>query len=240
MFRKKSHADSSDSPRPEKFTPVRKGQGGEVIPTLEARRFIWTSRAYSMGLFISIVFNVVLVAVIFTLVPLKKVEPYILTAFDAKDQKVRVYPIKTGTQGHELMTFKLVRNYVRAREEIHPSNEEMGQRWGRDMLRMSTLEEYRRFRAEKETFLAEARRGGLTRLIDINSVEKFRSNVFLVEFTVKDFRVSTTPVASSRWRATIQFRYNTQEMPLNENMANDFINPIGFTVERYSLARLSG
>jgi len=202
------------------------------VPALEARRFIWTTRAFAIAFYVSMFLNLVLASVIYTLVPLKRVEPMLLTFSDKSDQIVRIEPFSRGTTGFEIMQEKMLRDYVEFREEIEPSNEEMALRWGKAMRYMSTDNVYRDFTRQKQPLLEQARQRDIIREIKIYNVQDLNRRTVLVDFVAVDYDAARQPISEKRWRATVQYGFFADEVVLEDR----FINPIGFKVTRYALA----
>ncbi len=220
----------------DKFSPQSQDNLGPYptkvdVPGLEARRYIWTARAFAIAFYISMILNIVLVAVIFNLVPLKRVEPMLVTFSDKADQIVKIEPFSKGTRGFELMTEALAKEYVTMREEVLLNTEVMADRWGRLVRFRSSSPVYNRFVEEKQPLLEQAKRNQITRTTKILSVNKFGQRSLRVEFEATD----TSPRLDEPRRTTYEVIMQIAFIPQQVSFEDRYVNPLGFTVTKYSI-----
>ncbi len=203
------------------------------VPALEGRRYLWTARAFAIGMFLSLCVNGVLGFAIASLSPLVRVEPMLLSFKDKSDQLVKVEPFSKGTSGFELMTEMLVRDYVLARHEIVLDDGEMRRRWGGQGLiaYRSDAGEYRRFVAETAPLYEELRQKRLTRTVAIHRVSKIADGYWQVEFSTKDFDQYNKEISGSVWVASMTVVYLKREIKWEDR----YMNPLGFAVTAYSV-----
>jgi len=205
------------------------------VPALEGRRYLWTARAFAVGMFLSLALNVALGAAISALTPLVRVEPMILSVKDKGEQIVKVEPFSRGTKGFEVMTELLVRDYVAARHEIVLDEAEMRRRWGGEGLvaHRSDPEEYRRFVAETAPHFEEARQQRLVRTVTIHRASKIADGYWQVEFSTSDYDGTNKLVNETVLVASLSIGFVTREVAWEDR----FMNPLGFMVTSYSVTQ---
>lgn len=203
------------------------------VPALEGRRYLWTARAFAIGMFLSLCLNVALASAVAGLSPLVRVEPMLLTFKDKSEQIVKIEPFTKGTNGFELMTEMLVRDYVLSRHEIALDEGEMRRRWGGRgiVAHRSDPEEYRRFVAETAPKYEEIRQKRLTRTVTIHRVSKIAEGYWQVEFSTADMDGSRK-IAEGLWVASMTITY----APRDVRWEDRYMNPLGFLVTAYSVA----
>jgi type IV secretory pathway component VirB8 len=203
------------------------------VPALEGRRYLWTARAFAIGMFLSLCVNVVLGFAIAGLSPLVRVEPMLLSFKDKSDQIVKVEPFSRGTKGFELMTEMLVRDYVLSRHEIFLDEEEMKRRWGGGgmIAHRSDSEEYRRFVADMAPKFEEIRQKRLVRKVIVHRVSKIAEGYWQVEFSTNDYDSTNRKIDEALWVASMTTAYIPREI----NWEDRYMNPLGFIVTAYSV-----
>lgn len=203
------------------------------VPALEGRRYLWTARAFAIGMFLSLCANLVLGFAIAGLSPLVRVEPMLLSFKDKSDQLVKVEPFSRGTKGFELMTEMLVRDYVLSRHEIVLDEDEMKRRWGGGGLvaHRSDAEEYRRFVVEMAPKYEEIRQKRLIRTVTVHRVSKIAEGYWQVEFSTNDYDAASRKIADSLWVASMTTAYIPREISWEDR----YMNPLGFIVSAYSV-----
>lgn len=204
------------------------------VPALEGRRYLWTARAFAIGLFLSLLLNVTLGFAVASLSPLVRVEPMLLTIRSKDQQIARVEPFERGTHGFELMTEVLVRDYVMTRNAILDDETEMRTRWGSGGLlaRRSSQEEYLRFAKSMEKTYQQLVERKVTRTVDVKSVSKIADGYWQAEFVTTDYDELDQVILETRWVASMTVTYLPQEISWEDR----YMNPLGFTVTAYSMA----
>ncbi len=204
------------------------------VPALEGRRYLWTARAFAIGMFLSLCLNGVLGFAIASLSPLVRVEPMLLSFKDKSEQLVKVEPFSKGTSGFELMTEMLVRDYVLARHEIVLDDGEMRRRWGGEgiVAYRSDADEYRRFVAETAPQYEEIRQKRFVRIVSIHRVSKVADGYWQVEFSTSDFDQYNKKISEAIWVSSMTVSYTPREIRWEDR----YMNPLGFIVTAYSVA----
>jgi type IV secretion system protein VirB8 len=207
------------------------------VPALETRRYLWTARAFAIGLFLSLLLNVTLGFAVSSLSPLVRIQPMLLTVKNKSEQIVRVEPFERGTRGFEVMTETLVREYVETRNAIVENEEEMRFRWGGAGLiaHRSTPEEYLRFAKAMESIYEELLDRKVTRAVDVKSVSKIADGYWQAEFVTTDYDELDEKILETRWVASMTVSY----LPREVSWEDRYMNPLGFTVTAYSMAMKS-
>ena len=203
----------------------------------ENRRLLWVLRTVAV---VAVFLGMVVLAqglAIFALLPLKETVPVLLVTSDKDDQIVRVAPFERGTPGFALMSEFLVRQYVEIAHTVVPSHEAMRERWGRHMHSLSSdavFRDMQRNFAEPSQRLVDAghARGveihGDPRLFDRQGAALF----YQVSFDTIDTH-GTQELARLGWVATLRVEY----LPRQFSAADRYINPLGFVVTAYTVAR---
>lgn len=203
------------------------------VKPLEGRRYLWIARAFAIGLFLSLCLNIVLGFAIFSLSPLVRVEPMLLTFKDRSEQIVKLEPFQRGSNGFEVMTEMLVRDYVLSRHEILLDEPEMKRRWGGKGLVAfrSTPEEYARFVAETAPRFEALRQARLMRHVVIHRVSKIADGFWQVAFSTEDSKEGQGKLAEDHWVASLSVTY----LPREVNWEDRYLNPLGFIVSDYGV-----
>ena len=167
--------------------------------------------------------------------PLYRVEPYLLSFSDKKDQIYNVHPVKNIYE-YKYLTEIFIREYVLLRNTFVNDIGEMEQRWGPGgtIQEMSSTGVYDKFRKEfADAALEIIRQHNITRNIKISSVTEVGGangeNWWQVEFRVEDMMPEYETPRVSVWVASIKIRYRAKRATFGERLKN----PLGFTVLDY-------
>lgn len=217
-------------------------QQGTVLPetyhvaALRERRLLIALRSVAIGLMASIFLNLALVMTLYALLPLKEVRPFLVRVMEESSVVADVRPIEDTIDARELMTEKLVREFVLIRHELLRSNDVMRSRWGGDgqLAMMTTPAEYRRFTTSVNTTLEEMRRLDSESLVTILSVVPITVNTsYVVDFRITTYDRENRISSDLVYTATMEIEYRTLTDMTREQM---LINPTGFTVISYTIA----
>ncbi len=203
------------------------------VTALEGRRYLWTARAFAIGMYISLALNLMLAGALVAITPLKRVEPFLVN-FSPKDQQVvRIEPFARAAQGFDVMTEFLIREYVKMLHEIIPDEKETLARYKGFLQSRTDPGQYDYFVRNDLAKFAEARSKGATRTVDVKRVNKLSEGYYQIEFTAHDFDRSGNEILTSDLVATMRIAF----VPGQVDFSNRFVNPLGFTVQQYSLSR---
>lgn len=239
MFKKAARSKMKD-PLPKTVGAAETSNG--MIPenyhvgALRERRLLIALRAVSIGLIVALLLNVTLSMVIYTLVPLKEVRPFLVRVMDEGTVVADVQPIQNTFDAQELLTEKLVRDYVAIRHEILRSNDVMQQRWSASgqLARMSTAVEYQRFVSTVTPLLEDIRRLDGQSLVTIVSVVPItQGSSYVIDFRLTTYDNQDRIAEDRVYTATLEVDYIALTGMSRDQL---LINPTGFTVVAYSVA----
>ena len=213
------------------------------------------SRVLLFLLILSICANFILVVAVSNLIPLQHLAPYLVTVGEKGDAVAEVKPLRFGTDQEELLGKSLAMRYVRMRHEILPDFEQMSRRWGKKCLQeqvrpsdttcgfvheFSTPAVYADFfRKTDQDAISALIQDGITRrvTIDLEPIELDR-NVYEIRFSIEDSKRDERNgepevIRRQKWIATVWVAFLQEEKKYDHR----FINPLGFRVTKYELAR---
>lgn len=207
----------------------------DIVVNASERRYLWTARAFAVIVAISLCCNFVLILAITQLMPLYRLEPFILTFENKQEQVYDIRPIANMEDKKEI-TEVFVREYVLMRSAFSNDIREMESRWmpGGPIQEMSSSAVYQAFidkTANKA--LGIIKNKGLTRSVRIMTVNELGRGLWQVEYETKDMYPSSASPQIEYWTASLRIAYRKKNVKYDERLNN----PIGFTVTRYSLSR---
>lgn len=224
-----------EKPRPRMARPQKKGNADVVVENATEKRYLWTARAFAIIFAVSLCCNLILTYVVFAIMPLYRIEPYLFSFAEKKDQIYTIHPVKNIYE-YKYLTEIFVREYVLLRNTFVNNVEEMEQRWGAGstIQEMSSPGVYSQFR---ESFADKAidliRNHNITRNIKISSVTevggKGGETWWQVEFRVEDMMPEYETPRLSVWLASVKIQYRAKRVTFGERLKN----PLGFTVLDY-------
>lgn len=207
------------------------------VQTLREKRMTMALRSVSFGLFGSILLNLVLGFVIVGLFPLKEVRPFLVQLADEGRIAAAINPIQDVFDAKDILTEKLVREYVVSRLEVVRSDEVLRARWGaKGMIGlMSATDEYDRFVDEVEA--------------KVNAIRELNGEVRAEIVNVTPIKIGSTYVVDARV-TTFNERNRQLGEPIEIAVTLDIdflpltgltyeqllINPTGFTVLNFLIS----
>ena len=93
------------------------------------KRYLWTARAFAVVTAISLCCNMILLLTISNIVPLYRVEPYLLTLSNKEEQVYRIIPYTRNMDSEKAITETFIREYILLRTTLLADTEEMEARW---------------------------------------------------------------------------------------------------------------
>jgi type IV secretory pathway component VirB8 len=204
------------------------------VPALEGRRYLWTTRVFAIGFYLSVILNIILVFTIFNvMLPLKRVEPFLVTFSQKDDQVVHIQPLNVRVNGIDVLIEAMAREFVRVREEILTDQEEMQRRWI-DYLKTRMIEDdYRAFLSRVDAPFQELVAKGISRKVEIDRVIRRSANHLEVYYKTLDQDRSGRTLLTSRWVARLRIGFENQQV----SDAGKYNNPLGFMVYDYSVSQ---
>ncbi len=189
----------------------------------------------SMVLLIS---NLATVSVVYYLLPLKEVKPYLLSIHPQSEQIVKIEAVQKSVSGYSLLMEQLARRYVMLREVIDLQTE--FDRWTEIYL-MTDEKNYRSFEntmrlENKESPLLKFQERQIKREVHIlssNNLAPTAPDIWQVEWEAIDNDAKTQITVNRQiFISTITAETRQQNIQLDSSL----INPTGFTVINYSIA----
>lgn len=206
------------------------------VSALRERRLLMGFRGITFALIVAIILNVVQAFLLVSLLPLKEVRPFLVQVAEEGTLVAAIQPIQDTFEAKDVLTEKLVREYVVNRHEILRSNAVMQQRWSPSGYLGTTTanDEYNRFRAQITPVLEEIRNRDARRQATIQSVSAITAGeTYIVDFKSRSFDQNDNVVDERTYTASMEIEFRPLQDLTREQM---LINPTGFTVIDYSLA----
>ena len=203
-------------------------------PALPERQWIMVARAFALIALVSITLNIGLGWAIVTMLPLKRVEPFLVTFLEKSNQIVRIEPIERTIAGVDAMTEVLVRGYVISRHSVIADDYEMARRWTAEgiLALQSTKDEYDRFNQETLPTWDNIKARRITRAVEIISVSQSSYGFYQADFTLIE---SEGNIETRRDVFTASMRVGYLPQTVQSEMR--LLNPLGFKVANYTVAR---
>ena len=214
--------------------PQRQARNEDVfVANVGEKRYLWTARAFAILTAISLCCNIVLILAIMQVLPLYRVEPFLLTFQNKEEQVYNIQPIKGRMEDQKAITEVFVRQYVLLRSSFDRDVQEMEARWmpGGPVQEMSSSAVYTEFlekTAKKALDLIRAR--SLQRNVRILTVNELGRGLWQVEYETQDMYPDSPAPEVNYWTASLRIAYNRKSVKYGERLKN----PVGFTVVRYS------
>ena len=198
------------------------------------KKYLWTARAFAIITAVSVCCNIVLIIAIMQVIPLFRVEPFLLTFQNKQEQVYNIKRIRGNMEDHKTVTEVFVRQYILMRSSFTRDIQEMEARWmpNGPIQEMSSVPVYEEFiqRTAKRA-LEIIRTKALAREVRILSVNEIGRGLWQVEYETRDmFPDSKSPTVND-WTATLRVLYRQKTVKYSERLNN----PVGFTVDRYAL-----
>lgn len=207
----------------------------DVIVNASEKRYLWTARAFAVIVAISLCCNLVLILAITQLLPLYRLEPFLLTFENKQEQVYDIVPLR-NMEDRKAITEVFVREYVLLRSAFTDDVSEMESRWmpGGQLQEMSSSAVYESF-IEKTArpALNIIRNRGLIRVVRIMTVNELGRGLWQVEYETRDMYLDSSAPEVNYWTASLRIMYRKKTVKYGERLNN----PVGFTVTRYSLSR---
>lgn len=198
------------------------------------KKYLWTARAFAIITAVSVCCNIVLIIAIMQVMPLFRVEPFLLTFQNKQEQVYNIVPIRGNMEDHKTVTEVFVRQYILMRSSFTRDIQEMEARWmpNGPIQEMSSVPVYEEFiqRTAKRA-LEIIRTKALAREVKILSVNEIGRGLWQVEYETRDMFPDSKSPTVNYWTATLRVLYRQKTVKYSERLNN----PVGFTVDRYAL-----
>lgn len=208
-----------------------------LVVNASEKRYLWTARAFAVVTAISICCNLVLLLTVANIMPLHRVEPYLLTLSNKEEQVYRIEPYSRNMEAQKSITETFVRQYILLRTTLLPDIEEMTSRWseGGDLQEMSSPGIYHDFLENTgKKLMQRMKKDGLTSNVKIITVNEIDDAVWQVEYSVDYYLPSSYEPKRVRYRASMKIQYVPRRVQHKERLKN----PIGFKVVSYGMKQI--
>ncbi len=205
--------------------------------------YLWVSRFFILTAAISMMFLVLASLSLFRLAPMVTVEPFLLSTQGESDHIVRNEAISQDMSSKDQLLEMFIRQYVVLRNTIINDPVEMRSRWmsGGMLNYLSAPGVYNEFGRVTKTIWETIFKQVLVREVEIISVTRqggSRSAVWKVDFKTYDL-YNEQGKTQQQQETTLRVRYWTASItayfiPERAFIVPRLINPLGFTVTRYS------
>ncbi len=215
---------------------TKKARDEVFVANIAEKRYLWTARAFAVVTALSICCNIILVLAIFQVVPLYRVEPFLLTFQDRSEQVYNIQPVTNELRNRKAITEVFVREYVLLRSAFSSDVSENEARWmpGGPIQEMSTNQIYQDFLDNVAKKAIEiVKKQGMERSVKILSVNELTDGVWQVEYETKDMYPDSAQPEVGYWTASLNVAYRRKVVKYGDRLKN----PAGFTVTRYALSR---
>lgn len=231
------HARLSDGRRVAQPRMKSKSARDEVfVANIAEKRYLWTARAFAVVTALSLCCNVILILAIFQVVPLYRVEPFLLTFQNRSEQVYNIQPITNELRNRKAITEVFVREYVLLRSTFSSDVAENEVRWmpGGPIQEMSTNKVYQDFLDNvAKKAIGIIKNQGMERSVKILSINELTDGVWQVEYETKDMYPDSAQPEIGYWTASLNVGYRRKTVKYGDRLKN----PVGFTVTRYALSR---
>ncbi len=214
-----------------------KSAGEDIfVANIAEKRYLWTARAFAVITAFSLCCNIVLILAIFQVVPLYRVEPFLLTFQNRSEQVYNIQPLTTELRNRKAITEVFVREYVLLRSTFSSDVSEVEARWmpGGPIQEMSDNRVYQDFLDNVATkAISLIKNKGFERTVKILSVNELTDGIWQVEYETRDMYPDSTEPEIGYWTASLNVGYRRKKVKYDDRLKN----PVGFTVLRYALSR---
>lgn len=208
--------------------------------------YLWLSRLFVLIATISLMVFLASSLALFKLAPQVYVEPFLIINQNTSEDLVRYEPIAFDMASREKFMELFVRQYVMYRNTIVNDPIEMMSRWhpGGIVNFLSDSKVFNEFRKDSEQIEQDSREKGINQEVEIISAQKVggrKSAVWKVDF--KTYEVSSHKQKEKTGYLTLNVRYWTASItayfiPSRLFMGRRLLNPLGFTVVKYSQSKV--
>ena len=203
--------------------------------------YTWLSRLFIFFTIVSFSLLICSSLALFKLAPMVSVEPFLIISQDSSEGIVRDEPITMDMSSKDKLMEMFIRQYVATRNTIINDPHEMRSRWFRGGMVnfMSSPDVFYAFNVSSQDKWEGIFKQILVREVEVISIGRLggkKSPVWKVDFKTYDMYNNAT---SNTKESTLRVKYWTASVTayfIKDRMfiGNRLINPLGFTVVRYS------
>ena len=217
-----------------KAAPIKARADKDIfVGNVGEKRYLWVARAFAVITAISLCCNIVLLLAITQVIPLYRVEPFLLTFQNKEEQVYNIQQVK-NMEDEKAITEVFVREYVLLRSTFDRDIPEMEARWMpgglvQEMSSQAVYDDFLKNTAQRALELIRTR--NLQRTVRILTVNELGRGLWQVEYETQDMYPDSPRPDVNYWTASMRITYRAKTVRYGERLKN----PIGFTVVQYSL-----
>ena len=205
------------------------------VANVAEKRYLWTARAFAVVTAISLCCNIILLLAIAQVIPLYRVEPFLLTFQNKEEQIYNIQPVSGKMTDNKIVTESFVRQYVLMRSSFNRDIPEIEARWMpggliQEMSSPAVYDDFIKNTANRALDLIRNRR--MIRDVRIMTVNELGSGIWQVEYETRDMYPDSRTPEVNYWTASLKVAYRYKTVKFKERLKN----PIGFTVVNYALS----
>ena len=213
------------------------------VETFKLHYYIWLSRCFIFLAICSLLLMISSSLALFSLAPQVTVEPFLIINQDSSEALVREEPIATNISSKDKLLETFIKQYIIVRNTIINDPLEMRSRWmpGGMVNFLSAPDVFEVFNRDIQRRWENIFKQALVREVEIISVMRqggAKSPVWKVDFKTYDL-YDEQGKSQAQKESTMRVRYWTASVTayfIKDRMfvGRRLINPLGFTVSRYS------
>jgi len=205
------------------------------VANLAEKRYLWTARAFAIITAVSLGCNIILLLAIGQIIPLYRVEPFLLTFQNKEEQVYNIQRVDRRMEDEREITEVFVRQYVLLRSSFSRDIAEVEARWMpggiiQEMSSPSVYDDFLKNTANRALELIRTRQ--MVRDVRIMTVNELGSGIWQIEFETRDMYPDSATPEINYFTASLKVEYRNKRVTFRERLKN----PIGFTVVSFSLA----
>ena len=207
----------------------------DFVANVTEKRYLWTARAFAIITAISFCCNIILLLAVAQVIPLYRVEPFLLTFQSKEEQVYNIQGVNRRITDSKAITEAFVRQYVLMRSSFNRDIAEVEARWMpggliQEMSSASVYDDFIKNTANRALELVRTRR--MIRDVRIMTVNDLGSGFWQVEYETRDMYPDSRTPEINYWTASLKVAYRYKSVKFKERLKN----PVGFTVVNYSLS----
>lgn len=223
--------------------PIQEKTRGEVLSeeAVKERRYLWMARTFALVFVVSMLTTIMLIGALTSLMPIVRVQPFLLTTMNKNEQIVNVIRPNFKQINMSVLTESFIRQYLLSYFSVTSNIQELERRWGidGDINWMSSDTVFSQFTRMADQWIKQAREEGLTRNVKILVINPFRAdkqeNIWRAEVEFTEMKHGANEPEKSRWIITMNVAFN----PVRKGLTweDRLKNPLGFTVLQFGIKK---
>lgn len=195
------------------------------------RMQLWTSRVLIIGFSVSAFLNLCLGLTIVIMMPLKKLEPFLITLKDKKDQIVKIEPLEKSMPARKLIIESMAGDFVIQKETVDLISEEARLLKVKAMSSPSLWGEFEQLLSSPQSPIKQARMRAIKSKVILNTVSWIADDRLYVDLTRID---SQNDHEVGRKSLIVTLAFEEKETALSYE--DRYLNPLGLQFTQYDLS----